>query len=143
MSNEQFTYKPGTEAFFNIVMEGLKGEVDSDNFWEAVDENAVFEFMYNIPGFTNKIEGRQAYMNWFDGYSAVLNSADGLRVYKDSERQAVILEYAVHGTVPSTGKNYDNNFCSIAIIKNRKIVHWYDYMDTMAVMTSNTPNATN
>lgn len=61
MSSEQFAYKPGTEAFFNIVMEGLKGEVDTDNYWEAVDENAVFEFMYNIPGFTNKIEGRQAY----------------------------------------------------------------------------------
>ncbi|HAT55395.1 MAG TPA: limonene-1,2-epoxide hydrolase [Lactobacillus sp.] len=142
MSEDQFAYKPGTEAFFNVVMDGLKGEVDADNFWEAVDENAVFEFMYNIDGFTNKIEGRQAYMDWFAGYSAVLTSADGLRVYKDREKHAVTLEYAVHGTVPSTGKHYDNHFCSIVIIKNRKIVRWYDYMDTMAVMTSNTPDAT-
>jgi len=45
-------------------MDGLKGEVDGEHFWDAVAENAIFEF---LSGFTNKIEGRKAYMDWFGG----------------------------------------------------------------------------
>lgn len=123
--------------FFSIIMEGLKGEVDGAHFWDAVAENAIFEFLYNFPGFANKIEGREAYMDWFSGYSNVLHSADNLRVYKvQQEENVVILEYQVHGVVPSTGKPYDNNFCSIITIKDRKIIHWRDYMDSLAVMLS-------
>lgn len=125
------------EPFYHIIMEGLKGEVDGEHFWDAVAENAVFEFIYNIPGFTNKIEGRQAYMDWFGGYSNVLHSSDNLRVYKSNDpNNVIILEYQVHGRVPHTGKAYDNNFCSIITIKDRQIVHWRDYMDTLAVMLS-------
>jgi uncharacterized protein len=42
--------------FFSIIMEGLKGEIDGEHFWDAVAENAVFEFLYNFPGFTHKIK---------------------------------------------------------------------------------------
>ena len=100
--------------FYRIIMQGLKGEVDGEHFWDTVDENAVFEFLYNFPGFTNKIEGRKAYMDWFGGYTNVLHSADNLRVYKSSN--VIILEYEVHGIVPHTGKTYDNHFCSIITI---------------------------
>jgi len=122
--------------FFKIIMEGLKGEVDGAHFWDAVAENAVFEFLYNIPGFTNRIAGRAAYMDWFGGYSIVLHAADGLRVYKSAQPHVVILEYAVHGKMPHTGKAYDNRFCSVITIEDRKIVHWRDYMDSLAVMTA-------
>ncbi|WP_424245853.1 ketosteroid isomerase-like protein [Elusimicrobium posterum] len=126
-------YKKGTEPFFKIVMEGLRGEVDGNYFWDTVAENAVFEFMYNFPGFTNKFQGRKAYMDWFKSYSNELHSADNLRVYK-AEGGVIILEYEVHGIVPSTGKVYNNRFCSIVTIRNRKIVYWRDYMDSLAVM---------
>lgn len=132
MTQKHPGYKKEAEPFFNIIMEGLKGEVDGDHFWEAVDEKAVFEFMYHFPGFANKIEGRENYMNWFSGYSNVLHSADNLRIHKSQEGGVVILEYEVHGTVPATGKTYNNRFCSIVTIRNRKIVHWCDYMDSLA-----------
>lgn len=134
-------FNKNSEPFYRIVMEGLKGEVDGAHFWDAVAENAVFEFLYNIPGFTNKIKGRKAYMDWFGGYSNVLRSSDNLRIYKCANPENVIvLEYQVHGTVPSTGKAYDNRFCSIITIKDRKIVHWRDYMDSLAVMMSVSPD---
>ena len=60
-------FRENADAFYNIVMQGLKGEVDGEHFWDAVDENAVFEFLYNFPNFPNRIEGRQAYMDWFGG----------------------------------------------------------------------------
>lgn len=130
-------FNQNAEPFFNIIMQGLKGEVDGEHFWDAVAEDAVFEFLYNFPGFTNKIEGRKAYMDWFAGYSNILHAADHLRVYKiQNPENIVVLEYEVHGVAPSTGKAYDNRFCSIIKIKDRKIVHWRDYMDSLAVMLS-------
>jgi len=126
--------------FFDIIMKGLENEVDGDHFWDAVADDAVFEFRYNFPGFTNRIEGRKAYMEWFAGYTNILHSADNLRVYKVSEPgNVIVLEYEVHGMAPHTGKAYDNRFCSIITIGDRKIVHWRDYMDSLAVMLSATP----
>ncbi len=126
-------FNKNAEPFYSIVMEGLKGKVDGKHFWDAVDENAIFEFLYDFPGFANKIEGRKAYMDWFAGYSMVLNSADNLKIYETTDSNVVILEYQVHGKTP-TGKHYDNRFCSIITIKDRKIIHWRDYMDSLAVM---------
>ena len=133
-------FNKNSEPFYSIITEVLKGEVEGEHFWDAVAENAVFEFLYNIPGFTNKIEGRKAYMDWFGGYTNVLHSADNLRVYKTTQPNIIVLEYEVHGIVPHTGKAYDNRFCSIITIENRKIVHWRDYMDSLAVMLSVTPD---
>ena len=31
----------------------------------------------------------------------------------------------------ATGVQYDNRFCSIIRIEDRKIVHWRDYMDSL------------
>lgn len=130
-------FNKNAEPFYSIIMDGLKGEVDGEHFWDAVAEKAVFEFLYNFDGFPNKIKGRKAYMDWFGGYSNVLHSADHLRVYKSAEpKNVIILEYEVHGTVPSTKKPYDNRFCSIITIEDRKIVHWRDYMDSLAVIES-------
>ncbi len=113
-------FNKNAEPFYSIIMQGLKGEVDGEHFWDAVDEDAVFEFMYNFPDFANKMKGRNAYMDWFGGYSNKLHSADNLRVYKLTQpNNVIVLEYEVHGTVPSTKKPYDNRFCSIA--KNVKL----------------------
>jgi ketosteroid isomerase-like protein len=141
VSRKHPAFNKNSEPFYSIIMEGLKDEVDGEHFWDAVAKDAVFEFLYNFPGFTNKIEGRKAYMNWFGGYSNVLHSADNLRAYKSANPDnVIILEYEVHGTVPSTGKAYENRFCSIVTIKDRKIIYWRDYMDTLAVMLSVTPD---
>lgn len=133
-------FKKEVEPFFDIVMKGLKGYVDGEHFWDAVSKDAVFEFRYHIPGFTTEIVGRDAYMEWFGGYSAILHSADNLRVYSAAEQGVITLEYEVHGIIPSTGKKYDNRFCSIVTLKGRKIIHWRDYMDTFAMMIAFTPD---
>ena len=133
-------YNKNAEPFFSIILEGLKGHVDGAHFWDAVADDAIFEFRYEIPGFTTRIEGRKAYMDWFAGYSIVLHSADHLVVHPSKQPGVLILEYEVHGTVPHTRKAYDNRFCSIVTVKNRKIVHWRDYMDSLAVISAVTPD---
>jgi ketosteroid isomerase-like protein len=131
-------FKKEAEPFYSIIMEGLKGEVDGEHFWDAVAEDAVFEFLYRFPGFASKIEGRKAYMDWFGGYSMVLYTADNLIIHKSIEPDVIILEYQVHGITPAN-KPYDNRFCSIITIRDRKIIHWRDYMDSLAVMMATSP----
>lgn len=140
MNRNHPAFNANAAPFFSIVMEGLQGEVDGGHFWDAVAEDAVFEFLYHIPGFTTKIEGRDAYMEWFGSYTNILHSADHLRVHKTARPGVIILEYEVHGTVPHTGKAYNNRFCSIITIAGRRIIHWRDYMDSLAVMLAVTPD---
>ena len=132
-------FKKEAEPFYSIIMEGLKDAVDGTHFWDAVAEDAVFEFLYQFPGFATKIEGRKAYMDWFGRYSMVLHSADNLIVHQSTETGVIILEYQVHGVTP-TGRPYDNRFCSIITIKDRKITHWRDYMDSLAVVLATSPD---
>ncbi|SUJ28409.1 Ketosteroid isomerase-related protein [Sphingobacterium spiritivorum] len=132
-------FRENAEPFYQIVMDGLKGEVEGEHFWDTVAEDCVFEFLYYFQGFPNKIDGRKAYMDWFGGYNNQLDSADNLRVYKsENPKNVVVLEYEVHGIVPSTGKAYNNRFCSIITLKDRKIIHWRDYMDSLAVVLAGT-----
>jgi ketosteroid isomerase-like protein len=48
----------------------------------------------------------------------------------------VILEYEVHGKILSGGAHYDNRLISVITIENRKIVHWRDYMDSLAARSA-------
>jgi ketosteroid isomerase-like protein len=120
------------DPFFSIVMKGLEGLVDGDHFWDAVADDAVFEFLYRFPGWPERFESRAAYMTAMEGYRMRLHSAGGLVVHLTRDPRVVVLEYEVHGTSPSTGKAYDNRFCSIVTISDRKVVHWRDYMDSLA-----------
>jgi len=42
----------------------------------------------------------------------------------------------VHGKIVATGGPYDNRFVSVIAIESRKIVHWRDYMDSLAAWTA-------
>ena len=80
--------------------------------------------------------GREAVAELYRNYGAtgiVLQSADELAVHRDREASVVVLEYAVHGRVTDTGRAYDNRFVSVITVKDRKVTHWRDYLDPVAV----------
>lgn len=121
-------FRKNAQPFYDAIRVGLGDLVDGEHFWDTVAEDAVFEFLYTIPGFTDKIVGRQAYMDWFGHYPTALTGYSNLHSYYDSARGVATLEYQMDGT-SVTGKPYHNRFCSIVFIKDRKISHWKDYMD--------------
>jgi len=121
--------------FFDIVMKGLRDHVDGAHFFDAVSEDAVFEYRYRFPGYPTIVRGRQALMDLYAGYPMTLKSADGLIVHHDQDTGTVILEYEVHGSSPNGG-SYDNCFISVVEITDRKIARWRDYMDSLAALTA-------
>jgi ketosteroid isomerase-like protein len=128
------------DPFFDIVMQGLAGAVDGDHYFDAIADDAVFEFRYVYPGFPTRVEGRDALMALYSHYgdSTVLHSGDALVVHRSQDPRVLILEYEVHGEKFRTGNPYDNRFISVVTIEERKIVHWRDYMDSLAAFTAET-----
>ena len=107
--------------FFEVVMEGLRGLVDGDHYFDTTAEDAFFEFRYHFPGYGKTIK---------------LQYGDALVVHRCRDSRVVILEYEVHGRILSNGALYDNRLISVVTIENRKIVHWRDYMDSLAAWTA-------
>jgi len=70
----------------------------------------------------------------FKGYvdNIALQAADHLIVHKTDDGRVVVIEYEVHGTILASGVKYNNRFCSIIRIEDRRIAHWRDYMDSLA-----------
>ena len=89
------------------------------------------------------IRGRADLMAKFRGYgdNIELQSADKLITHKANNGRVLVIEYEVHGTILATGVKYNNRFCSIIKIENRKISHWRDYMDSLAAWNALTARA--
>jgi ketosteroid isomerase-like protein len=53
--------------------------------------------------------------------------------YFDLLAGVVVLEYGSEGHVVATGAPYANRYVSVLTIVDRKIIHWRDYLDPLAV----------
>ena len=124
--------------FFEVIMEGLRGLVDGDHYFDTTAEDGFFEFRYHFPGWPLTIRGRANLIASFSGYGKTikLQYGDALVVHRCRDSRVVILEYEVHGRILSNGALYDNRLISVVTIENRKIVHWRDYMDSLAAWTA-------
>ena len=143
MPNSHYAAFAALDPFFDVVMRGMADDVDGDHYFEAIADDAIFEFRYEFPNFPTKIVGRDALMALYSGYGdgTILHSGDGLVVHRSQEPGVLILEYEVHGKKLRTGKAYDNRFVAVVTIKDRKIVHWRDYMDSLAAYAAETDAA--
>jgi uncharacterized protein len=126
-------YEPA-DPYFNLVRGALGDLVDGEHFFDIVTDDVVYEVLYDFPGWPRAIQGRTALMAQFRGYvdNIALQSADKLNTHMTDGGRVVVIEYEVHGTILATGAKYNNRFCSIMKIENRKIAQWRDYMDSLA-----------
>ena len=131
MPNSRYAAYAAADPYFNLVREALGDLVDGDHFFDIVADDVVYEVLYEL-GWPRVIDGRAPLMAAFKGYVdyITLRSADKLVVHGTDD--GCVIEYEVHGTIVATGTEYDNRFCSIIRIQNRKIAHWRDYMDSLA-----------
>jgi ketosteroid isomerase-like protein len=134
MRNSKYAAYKGADPYFNLVRQALGDVVDGEHFFDVVADNVVHEVLYEIAGWPQTIQGRADLMAQFRGYcdNVELQSADKLITHKADDGHTVVIEYEVHGIILRTGVQYDNRFCSIIKMENRKIAHWRDYMDSLA-----------
>jgi ketosteroid isomerase-like protein len=134
MLNPKYTAYETSRPYFELVRGALGDLVDGEHFFDIVADDVVYEVLYEFPGWPRIIQGRADLMAKFKGYgkNIELQSADQLITHKADDGRVVVIEYEVHGTVLATGVKYNNRFCSIMELENRKISHWRDYMDSLA-----------
>ncbi|MGB7263953.1 MAG: nuclear transport factor 2 family protein [Terracidiphilus sp.] len=140
--NADYKIFEALDPFFNVVLKGLSGLVDGEHFFDTFTEDAIFESRYRFPGWPEMIRGRANLMASLSGYGKTIrvHSADALVVHRSADRRVVILEYEVHGKILSRDAPYDNRLISVVTIEKRKIVHWRDYMDSLAAWTALNPS---
>lgn len=140
MPTRKYAAYQAADPYFSLVRRALGDLVDGEHFFDIVTEGTVYEVLYDL-GWPLVIRGRTDLMNAFKGYVGVihLQSADHLVVHSTDAGRVLVIEYQVHGTVVATGGKYDNRFCSIIHLENRKISHWRDYMDSHAAWTALSP----
>ena len=138
MAKSKYTEFQALKPYTDLMRKGLGDLAEGDHFFDTIAEDALFEFLYEFPGWPRVIRGRASLMEAYSGYgdNIKLRSADQLVVHVSGDNKVVILEYEVHGKTLATGKAYDNRFVSIITLKNRKIVRWRDYMDSLAAWTA-------
>ena len=95
----------------------------------------VFEYIITVPGYPRRVAGRQAVAELYRPYGAtiVLDRCYDLAVHNDRVTEVVVLEYASQGRVVPTGAAYSNRYISVLSIVDRKVAHWRDYLDPLAV----------
>jgi uncharacterized protein len=121
--------------FFGVIRQGLNGLVDGEDYFDLLADDVVFEYVISVPGYPRRVQGRQNVVDLYRGYDQYMkvDSADNLRIYRDPEASVVVLEYEVHGESVQTGRPYNNRFVSVITVKDRKVTHWRDYLDPVAV----------
>ena len=134
MKKIKYAEYQGAQPYFDVVRGALDDLVDGEHFFDIITADTVYEVRYDFPGWPRINQGRVDLMNRFRGYcdNIEIRSVDKLIAYKTDHDRVVVIEYEVHGTILATGAKYDNRFCSIIKIENRKIAYWRDYMDSLA-----------
>ncbi|HVC60444.1 MAG TPA: nuclear transport factor 2 family protein [Acetobacteraceae bacterium] len=137
MPDNKYSAYAGAEPYFAMVRKALGELVEGEHFFDIVADDIVYEVRYDL-GWPRVVRGRTELMHQFQGYvgSIRLRSADKLIVNKADSGRVVVIEYEIHGTILVTGAKYENRFCSVIEIGNRKITHWRDYMDSHAAWSA-------
>jgi uncharacterized protein len=126
------------DPFFRIIEQGLREHVDGSHFFELLAEDVVFDFVITVPGYPRHVVGRRDLIELYRGYGATfsLDRCYDLRVHYSEPTSSVVLEYSSAGRVTATGYPYSNRYISVAVIKDRKIVRWRDYLDPLRVFAA-------
>jgi ketosteroid isomerase-like protein len=134
MPSSEYAAFKALDPFFKVVQKGLSEFVDGEHYFDTIADDALFEFRYHFPNYPKTVRGRANLMALYSGYgnNIMLHRGDALVVHPSKDGRVVILEYEVHGKILATGVPYDNRLIAIVTIENRKIIHWRDYMDSLA-----------
>jgi len=123
------------DPFFRIIEQGLHGLADGDHFFELLADDVVFDFVITVPDYPRHIVGRSELIELYRGYGSTffLDRCHDLRVHRSEATSTVVLEYASQGKVVAMGHPYSNRYISVITLKDRKVSHWRDYLDPIAV----------
>ena len=129
--------RPLFVAFTAMLKAALEDVADqtAEGLMELMSEDAVMEFPYAPPGRPKQVVGRAAldqYLRRIEGLFTIESHTEPI-VHRTTDPNVVILEYSIHARVNSNGQPYDQTYISVITLKDKKIVHFKDYWNPLAI----------
>ncbi|TRW80267.1 hypothetical protein FK535_19740 [Mycolicibacterium sp. 018/SC-01/001] len=123
------------DPFFRVIEQGLDGLAEPGHFFDLLADDVVIEYVVTTPGSPKRLDGRAAVAELYRRYgdSLTLQRCVGLGVYHDPVQGVAVLDYASEGNSVRERRPYANNYMSVVTIRDRKVVHWRDYVNPLAV----------
>ena len=137
-TQESYDGLEALDPFFALMHSALSPVADGEHYLDMLADDVVFDYPFAAPTGPRVIEGKQTFIAYLGGYGSRLNldAMSDLVVHQTSGQGVIILEYASHGSGVKTGQPYNNHYISVVTIRDRKIVHWRDYWNLLAVIAA-------
>ena len=71
MATDRYRKHKALNPFFDVVMKGLKGLVEGEHYYDAIADDAQFDFPYRFPGSSEVIHGRENSIAAYSGYGDI------------------------------------------------------------------------
>ena len=121
------------DPFFRIIEEGLDGIADGGHFFDLLAEDVIFDYIITTPGHPRHVEGRKAVAELYRPYGTMIvldRCPRGPSRHQDRSRGARV---RLRRPSRSDRGPYTNRYISVLTITDRKVTHWRDYLDPVAV----------
>jgi uncharacterized protein len=123
------------DPFFRIIEKGPRWHCRWWALLRPAGRGRHLRLHHHDAGLPRHVEGRNTVADLYRPYGTmlVLDRCHDLAVHHDIKTGVVVLEYASEGRAVSTGAPYANRYISVLTITDRKVTHWRDYLDPVAV----------
>jgi uncharacterized protein len=125
------THTATTRAVLEAYLEALSAG-DLDAIADSFAEDATWTLHGTLPLSGTK-RGRAAIMEFLVGAGSLYRPGTQTFTFGDitAEDDRAVLEWRVQGIATATGKPYDNDYCGIFIIRDGRIAHVREYLDSL------------
>lgn len=126
------------QSFSAMLRKALGDRIDPDagSFVDMMAENGVMEFPYAPPGFSIRLEGREAIRQHLAGVGDMIafDRVGEPTVYSSTDPDMVIIEFEGFGRGVSTGEPYDQRYISVIRTQGGRILHYRDYWNPIVLL---------
>ena len=109
-----------------------------DALMELLAEDAVMEFPYHLPGFPEKLTGKQQIVPYFSALKdrLLIEQVSILKMHKTIDPNVVIVESEAKGKAVQTGLPYEPKYITVLTFRDGLILRWQDYWNPFTVLTA-------
>jgi ketosteroid isomerase-like protein len=110
---------------------------DLDAFGKLAADDVIVEEPFAPPGRPRRIVGREQIAAYARPRRAALpvrfEDFRDVVIHDTADPQTIIAEYAMTGTVTTTGRQASASFVTVLTVRDGQIVRWREYQDTLGI----------
>ncbi|MBB2893282.1 nuclear transport factor 2 family protein [Flexivirga oryzae] len=129
MSTQTIEARDVVQAYLKALVAG-----DLERIADSFTEDATWTLYGGLP-LSGVRRGRQAIVDFLTSAVALFVPGTLTFTFGDitAEHDRAVLEWRARGTATATGKEYDNEYCGVFVVRDGRISEVREYLDTQHV----------